>query len=107
MKIIDIHTHVFPDEIAAKTVNVLAEGADAEAFLNGTVSALKTSMEIAGIDISVNQPISTNPSQVQSINSWAREIEDDGIISFGTLHPLFEDFDDEIWRMKKFGIKGV
>jgi len=107
LKIIDIHTHVFPDEIAAKTINFLAEGANADVFLNGTVSALKESMKIAGIDISVNQPISTNPSQVQSINNWAREIEDDRIISFGTIHPLFEAFDDEIRRMRKLGIKGV
>lgn len=107
LKVIDIHTHVFPDEIAAKTIDFLAEEANTNAFLNGTIAALKESMAIARIDISVNQPISTKPSQVRSINDWAKRVENDSIISFGTIHPLFEDFDDEIRRMKKLGLKGI
>jgi len=107
VKVIDIHTHVFPDEIAQKTIDFLEEEADTGAFLNGTIAALKESMAIAGIDISVNQPISTKPAQVQSINDWAKQIEDDSIISFGTIHPLFENFDDEIKRMKELRLKGV
>ena len=102
-----MHTHLFPDEIAEKTIDFLAKEANAEAFLNGTVSDLKRSMDIAGISLSINQPIATKPSQVRSINNWAKGIEDDRIISFGTIHPLFEDFAEEIGRIKGLGIKGV
>ncbi|MBN2372528.1 amidohydrolase [bacterium] len=102
-----MHVHVFPDDIAEKTVGFLAKEANAEAFLNGTVYDLRRSMDIAGISFSINQPIATKPSQVRSINNWARQIEDDRIISFGTIHPHFEDFDEEIRRIKGMGIKGI
>ncbi|MGA1842900.1 MAG: amidohydrolase family protein [bacterium] len=107
MKIIDLHTHVFPDKIAEKTIKSLAEEAETEAFLDGTVADLKRSMDMAGITLSVNQPIATIPSQVVSINNWAKSIENERIISFGTMHPLFEDYAEELRRLKKMGIKGI
>ena len=107
MKIIDLHTHVFPDKIAEKTIKSLAKEADTEAFLDGTVADLKRSMDMAGITLSVNQPIATMPSQVVSINNWAKSIENGRIISFGTMHPLFEDYAEELRRLKKLGIKGI
>ena len=107
LKIIDIHTHIFPDEIAPTTIKYLEEKANTKAYLDGTISDLKGSMNRAEISISVNQPISTKPSQVQSINNWAKQIQDDAIISFGTIHPQFEDFESEIKKLKEWGIKGV
>ena len=107
MKIIDMHTHVFPDKIAENTVRFLEQEAETEACLNGTVYDLKRSMKEAGISISVNQPIATTPAQVRSINDWAKGIEDGEIISFGTIHPLLENFAEEIGRIRKMGIKGV
>ncbi|MBC8458256.1 MAG: amidohydrolase [Deltaproteobacteria bacterium] len=106
-KIIDIHTHIFPDEIAHKTMRYLEEEANTKAYLDGTISNLKNSMKKANISISVNQPISTKPSQVQSINNWAKQIQNDEVISFGTIHPKYEGFKDEIKRLKELGIKGV
>jgi len=107
VKIIDIHTHIFPDEIAPTTIKYLQEKANTRACLNGTASDLKSSMKKAGISISVNQPISTKPSQVQSINNWIKEIQNHEIISFGTIHPQYEDFKSEIKRLKEWGINGV
>ncbi|MGA1869297.1 MAG: amidohydrolase family protein [bacterium] len=107
MKIIDIHTHIFPDEIAEKTVKYLALEAKVDSYLDGTASDLRHSMDNAQISLSVNQPIATKPSQVSSINNWAKQIEDTHILSFGTIHPLFEDFASELKRIKDMGIKGV
>ena len=81
MKIIDIYAHIFPDEIAPTTIKYLKEEANTKAYLNGTISNLKSSMKRAGISISVNQPISTKPSQVQSINNWAKQSQDETIIA--------------------------
>jgi len=81
VRIIDIHAHIFPDEIAPTTIKYLGEEANTKAYLNGTVSDLKSSMKKAGISISVNQPISTKPSQVQSINNCIKQLQDDTIIS--------------------------
>lgn len=107
MKIIDIHTHVFPDAIAEKTMAFLSEKAGVKPFLNGTVADLKRSMDAAGIAVSVNQPIATTPSQVVSINNWALGIQDERIVSFGSLHPQFEGIDEELGRIKGLGIRGV
>lgn len=109
MKIIDIHVHVFPDEIAAQTVKFLEEAAHAgaKAYLDGTVSALKSSMQKAKIDIAVNQPISTKPSQVRSINEWCAQIQDDQMLSFGTVYPEFDDIKGEIRWLNENGIKGI
>jgi len=74
-------------------------------------------MAKSGVDSSVILPVSTDPRQVESINSWASElinIRRDGsdsdippIIGFGTIHPKFDGYREEIQRMKELGIKGV
>jgi len=102
-----MHIHVFPDAIAEKTIASLARKSGAEAFLNGTVADLKRSMDAAGIAVSVNQPIATTPSQVVSINNWALGIQDERIMSFGSLHPQYEGINEEIRRIKGMGIRGV
>lgn len=57
--IIDIHTHCFPDKIAAYAVPKLESSAreGIKAVLNDTVSSLLKSMKEAGIGLSVVQHI--------------------------------------------------
>jgi len=110
MKIIDIHVHFFPDKIAEKTIEFLVEEAahtGAIAYLDGTIADLKKAMQEAKIDLAVNQPIATKPSQVKSINQWCLEIQDEQIISFGTIHPEFDDIKGEIRWLSENGIKGI
>ena len=52
--IIDFHTHVFPEKIAAATVSALEKNGNTPAFSDGTVSGLIGQMQRAGVDISVN-----------------------------------------------------
>jgi len=105
--IIDIHTHCFPDELASRTIPFLAQKAKISAFLDGTVKELKKSMSQAGIDISVLQPIATKPQQTIGVNKWAINAQDDNIITFGTIHPDFPEWRNEIKMLKEAGIKGV
>jgi uncharacterized protein len=107
--IIDIHTHAFPDELAARAVSLLTEHAGVPAKVDGTCAGLVASMERAKIDRSVVVPIATKPSQVRSINSWSAEISRryEGLIGFGTLHPDGEDWAAEIDRMVADGIPGI
>jgi predicted TIM-barrel fold metal-dependent hydrolase len=105
--IIDIHTHCFPDELAGRAVSLLAETAGIEAYTDGTVHDLKGSMRDADIGISVIQPIATKPSQVRTINDWARRIQDEEIMSFGTLHPDYGDWKEEIKRLVEMEFKGI
>ncbi len=105
--VVDIHTHAFADEIAPRAISVLEENSRVKAHLDGTISALKGSMARAGISISVVLPVATKPSQVKPINDWASGTSDDSVICFGTIHPEFEGWRDEIKRMRKLGLIGV
>ena len=119
--VIDFHVHAFPDKIAAKAVESLEAVYDVKAFSDGTIARLLAHMAESGVDLSVVQAVSTAPQQVISINTWVSYLSqisgesvndlDEGrqppIIGFGTIHPEFEAYRDEIQRMKELGIKGV
>lgn len=105
--VIDFHVHCFPDELAAKAIQLLEERAGIHAKLNGTVADLKSSMERAGIDISVVLPIATKPSHTESINTWSASIQDSGIIAFGSIHPDYAGWKNELGRIKSLGLKGL
>lgn len=107
-RIIDIHTHVFPDQLAARAVQQLAGLSGEQAHIDGTAKGLEESMRKAGIALSVTQPVSTKASQVPSVNSFAIELNKrSSLRNFGTLYPDYEGNAAEIERLKKAGIKGV
>jgi predicted TIM-barrel fold metal-dependent hydrolase len=108
MKIIDFHTHIFPDALAERAINALmAHSPEAHAYTDGTLAGLKKSMKQAGITSAVLLPIATKPSQVTTINrSYADLIAADAI-PFGTLHPGADTFIDDIALLVSSGIKGV
>lgn len=112
--VIDFHTHAFPEKIAAKTLAVLlgnvqaVEGIDHDAFTDGTLSGIKKSMKINGIDYSLVLPIATTTTQSTSINRFAKEnTGNDGIISFGSLHPMQEDWECVLEEIKNMGLLGI
>ena len=49
--VIDFHTHIFPDKIAAKTIEHLAQVGGITAATDGTLSGLLSSMERCGVEI--------------------------------------------------------
>ena len=106
--IVDSHTHAFPDSLAPRAMEVLkALDGNHPSYSDGTVEGLKGSMEMAGISRAWLMPVATKPSQVRSINDWAREVSDDRIVAFGALHPDLEDWEEEIRRIKSLGLPGV
>jgi len=105
--VIDFHTHCFPDELADKALQVLAERAGVPTRLDGTVKDIKRSMEAAGIDYSVILSIATKPSQTERVNNWSAEIQGSGIVAFGSIHPDYEGWKDELLRIKQLGLRGV
>lgn len=105
--VIDFHVHCFPEEIAERAVAALAEKADIPARSDGTVAGIKASMKKAGIDKSVVLSIATKPQQTQKITQWAQLVQDDSIISFGSIHPDCPDWEDQIKRICDAGLKGL
>ena len=109
--IIDMHTHIFPDKIAAAVLDKLSRISRTPAFTAGTLDALKLSGDAAQIDLSVILPVATNTSQVEKINASSAALNEkfagEGIFSFGCIHPDFLNYREELRRVKNFGLKGI
>ena len=110
--IIDFHTHVFPDKIASKTIDLLASNAKNVPYTDGTVDGLLKAMDRANADISIALPVLTKPTQFDSVTNFAIAVnqrfenESRKIISFGGMHPDCEDVEDKIRLLKDNGFLG-
>ena len=106
--IIDLHTHTFPDKIAAAAIDKLKHAGRITPFSDGTVQGLKESMSRAGIDYSVVLPVATNPIKVRSMNDVSIQLTGkDGLIYFGCMHPDCEYWQEELERIAAAGLKGI
>lgn len=108
--IIDFHTHTFPDKIASKVVDKLGRVSRTKYFTDGSASGLRDSMERGNIDCSVNLPVMTSVEQVEKVNgaliAQREQLLEDGIITFGGMHPDYENYKAELRRLKENGIAG-
>lgn len=111
--IIDFHTHVFPDKIADKTIDLLARKGSIPAFADGKVTGLLEKMEEAGVDVSVILPVMTRPDQFESVNKYAAALNEEfrnekrRLISFGGIHPECDDVEGKMRAIKEAGFLGV
>ena len=106
-----MHTHIFPDNMAANVIDKLSRTSRSAAFTDGTVNSLIESMKVSGVDLSIILPVATNPHQVEHVNDKAfklnSEYYDKGICSFACIHPDYEKYRIELSRIKGLGIKGI
>ncbi len=109
--IVDIHTHTFPEKIAAPTLDKLRSMCHHASFTDGTMSGLRGSMAAAGVDRSVVLPVATSERQVVHVNDASAALNDQGgetgVYSFGCMHPDFAGWKEELARMVHLGLKGV
>ncbi len=107
-KIIDFHTHCFPEKIAARAIeNLKYSAGNLENYTDGTADSLRKIMKKRGIGKSVVLSIATNPTQQKNVNDHAAFINSDDLIAFGSVHPDAPDALDELERIKAMGLKGV
>ena len=106
--IIDFHTHTFPDRIASRAIAGMQANSHAAAFGDGTLAGLRASMAKAGVTCSVVLPVATNPAKLSSMNDAAIEINGQGgIFHFGAVHPLAENWRQELDRIAAAGLRGI
>jgi len=106
--IIDFHTHTFPDRIAQRAITSLQAMSHAAVFAPGTVAGLRESMAAAGIACSVVLPVATNPEKLTSMNDVSIASNgQNGLIYFGAVHPLAENWKQELNRLAQAGIRGI
>lgn len=112
--IIDMHTHAFPDRIYERTIKILEQNiydnshTHYKATGSGNTDGLVASMAEGGINYSLVLPIATAPKQTENINNFAAEINGkNGLYSFGSLHPMQEDWESVLEHIAELGLKGI
>ena len=124
MRIIDFHTHTFPDRIAEAALDSLQKASESKAHTDGTVRALESSMQEAGIDVSIVLPVVTNPVKASSMNNYAARQNDlyfekglsfaepdknhePFVFSIGGIHPDTPSLREVLTEVKNLGLKGI
>ena len=110
--IIDFHTHIFPEKIAAQTVAALAKVSSSEPHSNGCEDGLISALREARADIAVNLPVLTKPTQFDSIKGFAESLNKkaygaERIISFAGAHPLMEEPEEKLASLRESGFLGI
>ncbi|OQY05206.1 MAG: amidohydrolase [Planctomycetales bacterium 4572_13] len=107
-RLIDFHTHAFPDALAKQAVAKLASQADeVHSFLDGRVDSLVASMDANGIEAGVLCSIATKPAQFEAIFRWSQQICSDRIIPLASVHPQDPAAVEHIHQIAQSGLKGV
>ena len=104
---IDFHTHIFPDQIAGKTILHLAEVCKTTPFTNGMKNGLFYSTVEANLEHSIILPVITAPKQFDSVHRFALEIMKGRLISFAGIHPDYVDYKGKLRWIKEQGFKGI
>lgn len=105
--LIDFHVHMFPDAIAARTIDKLQRVSGFIPLTDGTQAASRALLRQNGCDLGVVMPIATNAHQQRSVNDWVKSIQGDGLVCFGSVYPTAQDTLDELAYIKSIGLHGV
>lgn len=108
-RIIDAHTHIYPDKIAEKAGDAIGSFYNVPIYHTGTAEKLLKSGEKIGVDKFLVCSAATSPKQVTSINDFiiSECALHEEFFGFGSVHPDFENIDAELKRIKAAGLRGV
>lgn len=108
MKYIDTHCHVFPDAMAARALEVLTGNCEYVPTTDSTLADTIAKQRSWGCNQFVMLDIATSASSVRKVNDFLMEHNDNRrIFSFGTIHPEFKEFREELSRLEAAKIKGI
>lgn len=110
MRIIDFHTHIYPDPIARKAADSIRDFYElAGDDMDGTVDTLLARGQEAGIDHFVVLPVGLKPGHVRHINEFIlKEVAGHPqFTGFGTIHAAMEELEAEIEFIHTSGLRGV
>lgn len=110
MKIIDAHSHIFPQKIAEKATEAISRFyEDIEMGHMGCSEELLKAGSEAGVEKYLVFSTATVPEQVRSINDFimSEAAIHEEFIPLGTMHRDFDDFEEEIERISGLGLRGI
>ena len=103
-EIIDVHTHVWPDAIAAKALAPAVPEIPRRG--DGRVSSLLAAMEDAGVGRSVCLGVADGAGRVAAANRYAGALVADRLIGFGSIHVDWRP-EDLVADLRKNHLRGV
>lgn len=108
-KIIDAHTHIFPEKIADKAVGSIGDFYGLDMYHSGTCEMLIKSGEKIGVSRYLVCSTATTPNQVQVINDFVAAAckTYPQFFGLGTAFPGMENEREELLRIKELGLHGV
>ena len=109
MAVIDVHAHIYPENLAAKAVESISDFYDIGTFGTGTPDDLLATRERAPITHFVVHSVAVTPHAAISINNFfAEQIRiHPEFIGFMTLHPDSPDPEAEVQRAIDMGLCGI
>lgn len=105
--IIDFHTHIFPDRIAERATEKIGCAANIGYVAPATFEALNAAMDKSGVDKSVVLNVVTKETQHESVLRYAKSIDSDRLISFGSVMPDSTGALEYIWKTSDEELKGI
>ncbi|MDO4733400.1 MAG: TatD family hydrolase [Bacillota bacterium] len=108
--LIDMHTHFFKEQAAAKILARLTACSGFTPCTDGTCRDTWRISREAGYDHALALPIATRPSQQQQLNDFMAAVNHscgEHILCFGSVHPAAADLEAELQRIKALGLLGV
>lgn len=108
-KIIDAHTHIFPEKIAVKASKNIGHFYDIPMRYDGMAHTLVESGRRIGVSKYLVCSTATKPEQVESINDFVESKckQYPEFFGFATLHPAYPDIERELDRIAQKGLHGI
>lgn len=110
MRIIDFHTHIYPNPIAQKAADSICNFYELKGGgMDGTVETLLAQGNKAGIDHYVVLPVGLKPDHVRHINEFILSALEGHpqFTGFGTIHAAMKNIEEEVEFIRDSGLRGV
>lgn len=107
--IIDFHTHIYPDAVAAKILPVAKRKLKVAVPGTGAPEDLIRMMNAGGVASSVLLPLAKGKEDVSDLNDWVISVarRSRELTAFGAVHPFMPDLEAELDRLAEARIFGV
>lgn len=107
MRVIDFHTHAFPDKLAERAMPALEREGHIKGCHDGKVASLLRCLDEAGIERAVLCSIATKPEQFPAILKWSREVSSERLTAFPSIHPADPEAVARLGQIRAAGFQGV
>jgi predicted TIM-barrel fold metal-dependent hydrolase len=110
LKLIDIHTHIYPEAISQKATDSIREFYQLDGGgMDGSAGMLLSEGDKAGIDKFIILPVGMRPDRVRHVNDFilSQVAAEPRFIGFGTVHAAMDQLADEVAYIIDQGLRGI